>query len=382
MVANAGLEHNPFMEDANMNPVMARQYELCSKGFSAEASGKLEQAVSLYRQALTLDATNPVPYLYLGYARAILGQDDAAVQSYSLAADITPNTVNAWRNPDMPADLRERSQHADKHIRSHFTALHREALDEFHQKNPDANIDRIYAAVWCATHDKEFSYRNNDQRPHLFYVPDLAPIAIFDSSDFAWCAELEAATPQIREEFLALWQDSEITGKPYIDDTSTFLDASWEPLKNSNNWSSLHLYKGNEQFQNLIDKVPVTQAELSKVPLLRTRGQPREVLFSVLEGKQHIPPHFGLANTDMTVHLPLIDPGDAAIKVAGATCPWQEGKLFLFDDAFLHESWNKSQDTRVNLLFAAWHPDLTTDEQRAVAWSFERRDAWNQARKV
>ena len=163
---------------------------------------------------------------------------------------------------------------------------------------------------------------------------------------------------QIREEFLALWQDSAIKGTPYIDNSSSFLDDSWEPLKNSNNWSSLHLYKANEQFQDLIEKVPVTHAALSQVPLLSTYGQPREVLFSVLEGNQQIPPHYGLANTDMTVHLPLLNPGDSAIKVSGVTYPWQEGKLFLFDDAFIHESWNNSAETRVNLLFAAWHLSL------------------------
>lgn len=383
MVANAGLEHNPAMNNEQMSPVMAQQFELCANGFAAESAGNLEQAISLYREALELDASNPAPYLYLGYARANLGELDAAIQAYSLAADISANTVNAWRNPDLPVDMRTRSQHADNSIRTHFTLLHKQALDEFHQQNPAANIDRVYAAIWCATHDQAFDYRHEDQRPHLFYVPDLAPVSVFDPSDYGWCADLEAETDKIREEFIALWQNPAISGAPYIDDNATALDANWQPLINSNNWSSLHLYRENERFSQVIENAPLTDAALAKVPLLTTTyGQPRELLFSVLEGQQHIPPHYGLANTDMTVHLPLIIPEDAAIKVAGVTYPWQEGKLFLFDDAFIHESWNRSTETRVTLLFAAWHPDLTEDEQEAVAYSFEKREIWNQARRT
>lgn len=364
-----------------MDKIMEQQFEICGKAFSAEASGDVKKAIGGYKEALLLNRSNPAPYLYLGFALARQGELDAANQVYSLAADISPNTVNAWRNQNISTDIRERSKHADESIRKHFTALHRATVADYQEQNPKANVERVYEAIWCATHDEEFIYKTTGQQPHLFYVPDLAPIAVFDADNFGWCAKLEATFEQIKEEFLALWQDPEISGVPYIDATSQ-LGESWQPLIGSDNWTSLHLYKGSERSQQIIDKVPNTQRHLSETPLLRTYGQPREVVFSVLKDQQHIPPHYGLANTDMTVHLPLLNLDDCAIKVSEAIYPWEEGKLFLFDDSFLHESWNNGSESRVNLLFAVWHPDLSVDEQNAITRSFERRDAWNHARKI
>ena len=365
-----------------MDTILEQQFELCGKAFSAEFSGDLDKAVAGFSAAIALNQNNPAPLLYLGFALAKQGKLEAAKQAYSLAADLSPNTVNAWRNSEVSADIRERSKHADEVIREHFTQLHRTAVGEFQTNYPAANLERVVEAIWCGTHEQEFSFKTEDQQPHLFYVPDLAPIAVFDAQNYEWCAQIEAATDVIREEFLALSQDPEISGTPYIDASSSHLDESWQPLVGSNNWSSLHLYKSDKRYQKIINKVPVTHSLLNEVPLLRTYGQPREVLFSVLQGKQHIPPHFGLANTDMTVHLPLLNLQDCAIKVGTKEYPWQAGKLFLFDDSFIHESWNNSDKARVNLLFATWHPDLTTDEQNAIAYSFVKRESWNRARKI
>ena len=58
----------------------------------------------------------------------------------------------------------------------------------------------------------------------------------------------------------------------------------------------------------------------------------------------------------------------------------QSGKVFAFDDAFHHESWNNGATTRVNLLFEAWHPDLSPDEQGAISACFDAREQWNSSR--
>ncbi len=364
-----------------MDTTMEQQFELCGKAFSLEASGNLNSAIKGYQDALLLNRNNPAPYLYLGYALAKRGDANHSNQVYSLAADISPNTINAWRNEQVSSDIRERSKHADESLRKHFSELHRKVVNSYKAEFPDAMVDRIYEAIWCATHDSEINYNRADQNPHLFYVPDLEPAAVFNASDYEWCGKLETAFETIKYEFLSLWNDPEISGVPYIDSASQ-LDESWQPLIGSDNWTSLHLYKGTDSFQNIIDKVPNTHRALQDVPLLCTKGVPREIVFSVLKEQQHIPPHFGLANTDMTVHLPLLNLEDCAIKVCDGVYPWEEGKLFLFDDSFIHESWNKGADTRVNLLFAAWHPDLTEHERNAITRSFAERDAWNNSRKI
>lgn len=365
-----------------MNDTASLQYQLSRQAYNAENAGRLRAAANDYRRALLLDKNNPTPYLYLGYVLKKMGENAAAVQVYSLAADLSPKTVNAWREPEISQDIQLRSHDADEMVRAHFTRLHRQAVTEYQRLHPSAAVDRIYQALWCATHDQAFTFKHERQRPHLFYVPDLAPLAIFDASDMPWCRLLESAYEEIREEYYQLTVNPDVSGAPYIDANSSNLDASWQALIGSKNWASLHLYKDDKKDPLLISLLPKTCAVLDRVPLLKTAGQPREVLFSILEGNQHIPPHYGLANTDMTAHLPLITSDQAGIKVAGHVHHWKEGKVFLFDDSYLHESWNRSSEARVNLLFGAWHPDLSLDEQNAISASFESRENWNRSRSI
>ena len=50
----------------------------------------------------------------------------------------------------------------------------------------------------------------------------------------------------------------------------------------------------------------------------------------------------------MRCHLALqIPEGDVALKVEGEIIKWQEGKTFIFDDATMHEAWNKTEYKRV-----------------------------------
>jgi len=365
-----------------MEDKLDQQQRLCEQAFAAENAGRLRSAAADYRRALLLDIQNPTPYLFLGFALNRLGENQAAASVYSLAADLNANLINAWRNPAVSKDIQIRSHDANELLRSHFSQLHRETLAEYQRRHQGADIQRIHDAVWCATHDQEFRFENEQQQPHLFYVPDLEAIPVFDSSLYPWCRKLEEAHEAITEEYLRLLRNPEVVGKPYIDADASTLEDSWKTLIGSMNWTSLHLYKDEHANRELIEQLPLTCSLLENVPLLTTHGQPREVLFSVLMGEQHIPPHYGLANTDMTVHLPLITSEQAGIKVAEQDYPWQQGKLFLFDDSFLHESWNANPEPRVNLLFGAWHPDLSVHEQNAVAASFETRQAWNNSRSI
>lgn len=365
-----------------MNDVAEQQYQLCRQAYQAENAGRVKSAADDYRRAIFLDKNNPTPYLYLGFALKKLNHNELATQVYSLAADIDSLTIGAWRNPEISKDIKLRSQDADESIRFHFTQLHKQAVAEYQLTHPAASLDRIYDAVWCATHDQPFTYRNAQQRPHLFYVEELDPVPVFDPGLQTWATALENAYEEIREEYLQLASISNAKAMPYIESDSSALDESWQPLIGSTNWASFHLYKNDAKNSELIAQLPKTCEVLNQVPLLKTYNQPREVLFSLLKGKQHIPPHYGLANTDMTVHLPLITSSEAGIKVAGEVYQWQEGKSFLFDDSFLHESWNGFAESRVNLLFAAWHPDLSLDEQNAISASFESREAWNRSRSI
>lgn len=365
-----------------MQDPMQMQFRLCAEAEAAENSGRLEDAAAGFRRAIGLNGNNPTPYLFLGFSLSRLGRQDKAVQAWSLAADLDPRAINAWRNPAVAPNVKLRSKVADEAIRSHFTSQHRETIARFQRERPQADIDRIAAAIWCQTHDSEFEYRHPRQKPHLFYVPDLAPIPVYGADHMPWQRDLEAAWEDIRVEFLAANEQAAAEQKPYLAPRAAGLGEDWKPIADSLNWGSFHLYKQGVGNERLIELFPKTLEALAPVPVLTTVKGPREILFSVLQGRQRIPPHFGVSNTDSTVHLPIVITEDSAIRVVDEVYHWEQGKLFAFDDAFDHESWNDSSEARVNLLFEAWHPDLTDDEQLAIAATFDAREAWNATRRI
>lgn len=365
-----------------MQPDSRQQNRLCATALEAEQAGRLPEAARLYRQAIACDKSNPTPYLFYGFALERLGMRDAAAEAWSFGADLDPRLINAWRAAGVDAEIGQRSKAANDCLRRHFTALHRHSIEAFLRDNPAASIERIAAAIWCQTHESDFEYRQPGQRPHLFYVPDLPAIPVYSRAHTPWQDDLEAAMPDIRAEFMAAQQDAAAEATPYLDAGAASLGEDWQPLANSLNWGSFHLFKKGEANPRLVERFPKTLDALAAIPLVRTPGGPSEILFSVLAAKQSIPPHFGVANTDITVHLPIVTVPDAGIRVVETVYAWEQGKVFAFDDSFEHESWNRSDEPRVNLLFEAWHPDLSDDEQQAITATFAARKRWAESRRL
>lgn len=73
--------------------------------------------------------------------------------------------------------------------------------------------------------------------------------------------------------------------------------------------------------------------------------------FSVLRPMTRINPHTGYQGEFLRCHLGLRVPdGDCALKVGDETRRWQDGKVLVFDDRGIHESWNLTHEERVILL--------------------------------
>jgi tetratricopeptide (TPR) repeat protein len=361
----------------------AIQNQLCSRALAAEDANRVDEATILYRRAIKCDPGNPTPYLFLGHALQAQGRHEAAAQVYSLGADLNSNFINIWRSGSADQELRKRSKCADEVIRSHLTSLHQNCIAAYRDANPGANVDRVAGAIWCQTHDGEFDYRHPRQRPHLFYVPDLPPRPVYPAAEIEWSAALVSDWNSIKDEFLAAQRHAADEQMPYLDTSAASLGTGWEPLAASLGWGSFHLFKKATPNNRLIDMFPETLESLDNIPLVRNAsGNPTEILFSVLQGEQHIPTHFGVANTDIAVHLPIIVTPDSAIRVLDTVYEWRAGEVFAFDDAFEHESWNKSPAARVNLLFEVWHPDLSNDERSALIATFDARLQWTKQRSV
>jgi len=94
-------------------------------------------------------------------------------------------------------------------------------------------------------------------------------------------------------------------------------------------------------------------------------------LFSLLRSRTHIPPHWGMLNTRLICHIPLIVPNGCRLRVGNHERVVEAGRAMIFDDSIEHEAWNDSDDVRLVLLFEIWRPELGEAERGALTAMYE-----------
>jgi aspartyl/asparaginyl beta-hydroxylase (cupin superfamily) len=207
------------------------------------------------------------------------------------------------------------------------------------------------------------------QEPTSFYFPGLPQIAFYGREGFEWLAGLEASTDAIREELAAAM--AEETGfRPYVE-ADPDRPPALDPMLGDPSWSAFHLFSKGEPHPENAPRCPRTMAALQAAPLPRIAGRSPMALFSMLRPGATIAPHNGLLNTRLICHLPLVVPPDCALRVGNEVRRWEMGQALIFDDSIEHEAWNRSNQTRVILLFEVWRPEISTDERTALTALFE-----------
>lgn len=352
-------------------------------GTAREKQGELARAVDAYLAAWRLNPKDARLALFAGAALEAAGRREDAAVLFSLGDDIDLAVRRAKDRPDIDPEIRQRSATADRVMREHFTQLHEAAVSAFERDAAGAgggppDVGRVRNAIWVQTHDRPFKYLAPGQKPSLFYMPDLPPMPVVPRERLSWAAAVEARTAEVREEYLAAVAAG-AAHSPYVDAATR--GPIWQNLRGKLDWSSLHLYKVGAETP-FVKLFPKTLAALEAADVVRLEGRPVELLFSRLLPGAHIPPHFGTGNHRITVHLPLIVPGDCEIRVGSARHAWREGELFAFDDSYEHEAWNRAGKDRVVLIFEAHHPDLRPEERAAIERAIGAREHWIKGRRV
>lgn len=112
-------------------------------------------------------------------------------------------------------------------------------------------------------------------------------------------------------------------------------------------WDVYAFYAFDNKFVENCNRCPETTKILESIPGMSTS------LFSFLQPKTHIRPHVGYynySNNVLRAHLGIVIPPGAELKVNGKEKKWKPGKVFIFDDTFRHEAYNKSNELRVVLM--------------------------------
>lgn len=206
------------------------------------------------------------------------------------------------------------------------------------------------------------------QQPTSFYYPGLPQTAFHDTADHPWIAALEAAAPAMRAEVEALLGERDDFA-PYVQGDPTRANRG-HALLDDPRWSALYLWKDGAPVPANAVRCPASMKALAAAPLPMIPGRAPNVLFSQLKPRTHIPPHWGMLNTRLICHIPLIVPDRCRLRVGNHERAVEAGKALLFDDSILHEAWNDSDETRVVLLLEVWHPALDEAERDALTAMF------------
>jgi aspartate beta-hydroxylase len=218
------------------------------------------------------------------------------------------------------------------------------------------------------------------QQPKYFYFPELPQKQFYERRDFPWAEALERHTPAIRAELQALLKTG--TGfEPYVQPESRRPAFNPRGLLNNPDWTAAYLIRSGAEERLNAERCPQTLAALREVPLCRIDGITPSVLFSLLRPGAQIAPHNGYTNIRLICHLPLIVPGNCALRVGNETRSWREGELLIFDDSIEHEAWNGSGELRVILLFDVWRPELSAEERTLVSTLLASVEAFGPQRR-
>lgn len=212
------------------------------------------------------------------------------------------------------------------------------------------------------------------QQPSSFYFPGLPQRQFYERDEFPWLAEIEAEVPAMQEELRAvLAETQEFT--PYVEGSPD------RPRPNNHllgdpSWGAFYFWRNGARVAENAARCPRTMAALDHAPQPIITARSPMALYSVLKPGTHIAPHHGMLNTRLICHIPLMVPGDCALRVGNETRAWEEGKALIFDDSIEHEAWNRSDSTRVILLFEVWRPEISADERAELAAIFSAIDEY------
>jgi aspartate beta-hydroxylase len=321
--------------------------------------GRHEAELNALERALALDPTHLVVLLQKGALLDLMYKPRSAATVYGHALQtLAPGTL-------LPPAIEAHVRHAEKRVRENAVTLAAVIDKRLGSLNTgssgkshlrfDRCLDRILGRRRIYTPE-----------PTFMLFPYLRNYEFFEREHFPWLEAVEAATTSIRDELMAVLSDDQSGIEPYIAFDDGLPLRQWKELNHSRRWSAYFLWNQGRVEKSHLSRCPLTAAVLANVPQVDIPGRGPTAFFSILEPHTKIPPHTGVTNTRVTVHLPLIVPPGCGFRVGGETREWKVGTGWVFDDTIEHEAWNDSDAPRGILIFDVWNPELTPLERDLV----------------
>lgn len=330
-------------------------------------SGQLEAAERELEGLVQREPDHALGWLLLGRLRELGGAARGALQAW-LQAVVQARQAGRWFDEaSTPRAWAPLVQRATQFVRQGQRELLMGLLEDLQARHGAAGMKRVEKALRGWLREFDATPADPRQRPRFLYFPDLPSTAYHDPMLQPWAPRLLDAFPEIRAEAIAATRLEhelpDFIAPPKNGPADTYVDGDGPDPS----WKAFFLYRHGQRFDANHERAPRTSAVLESIELCRIRDEAPEILFSVLRPGSHIKPHHGVSNVRLVMHLPLVVPPGCALRVVDhGDHEWQEGRLMMFDDTYLHEAWNRSDRTRLILLMDCWNPHLAPEERSAV----------------
>ncbi|HEX2596222.1 MAG TPA: aspartyl/asparaginyl beta-hydroxylase domain-containing protein [Luteimonas sp.] len=335
-------------------------------GAALAAAGEFD-AAEINLQSVPADAPMHLfAQLWLGELQARRGAHAASLRTRARAVAVAERQGLLAPGARLPGDARAQLDAATAMLHDARAAVLAQALDGVPLAADER--ERVFAAFAPHLGRPVTAPAHRLQQPAFLYIPGLDDRPWWPREAFDCLAAIEARSDEIRAELIAVLA-GDAGFAPYVDMPDDAPAAPmWGTLNRSPAWTGFHFFRNGERIDANCARCPRTAAALDALPLLRIPGHAPEALFSVLRPGTHIPPHTGVINGRLTVHLPLLVPADCGgLAVGGEARGWREGECLVFDDSFVHEAINRSDRTRAVLIFDLWHPGLSGSMRAGLA---------------
>src|SRR5438067_1920747 len=297
-------------------------------------------ALAAVDRALGLEPRNLLALIVKADQLAALGDERSASSFYRAAVNLAPS------GREMSAAMRDEVARASSMCEQYAQRFERHLREHLAGGGQLTSGSRFNDSLDILSGRKSVYF----QEPRQYFFPGLPHLQFYPRNHFPWLERLEAATADIRAELLEILKE-DAAFRPYIErsDRRPHLDAAG--LLENPAWSAFYLWKHGELVAQNAARCPKTVRALEGVPFAFVNNRAPSVMFSLLKPGAHIPPHTGETNTRLVCHLPLIVPESCRLRVGNETRQVVEGQAWVFDDTIEHEAWNRSNHTRVILLF-------------------------------
>jgi aspartyl/asparaginyl beta-hydroxylase (cupin superfamily)/Tfp pilus assembly protein PilF len=347
-------------------------------GLAYRGHGELPEALAAFDAALRIKPDYPVALLNKGTVLEQTGRHQEALKIYLAALSLAGYMGLLVEMQNLPAGLRQLLEHAITVVQLARAQHLTQKLAPLRLQHAATEFKRVDQCLRMYLGQEPLITGHPVQRPTFMTFPGLPTHGWFERTDFPWLEKIESRTTEIRDELIQVLR-ADHGFRPFIEMPRGHPGtAYWEALNYSPNWNAFFFYRDGRRFDENCRRCPITAQILDSLPLSRVEEHSPEVFFSVLKPGAYIPPHTGVINTRLVTHLPLIIPPDCGIRVGDETRGWKEGECIVFDDTFEHEAWNRSDQTRVVLIFDIWNPYLSETEKQAMRLVVEEIGHFNQ----